>query len=500
MKIKSIIQNNPLKTVLCATLGLQGIIVCIALGWYTYESQEGGVILPGESTPHVAQPIPSGTELRARLDSRALAPHQGVQPLLEESAARHFVPKAHPQDDLKGDDTPPEATMPQQNEQQLVSPSPVRIVRHIISSGETLTTIWKKYGAPYTGAIAAADAFKQVGVSLKALKVGETLELQVDGSSEITGLKLLLSQRQYLLLDGNSLEGYSGSLIKPDIVEKERIISGVITSSFATAAEAQDIPYAVVDDVVDIFGGKMSFRRDLQEGDSFTLIYTERQTEEGKQLEPGALRAASIKNQGKLLVAVRHLDSKGKEHFYDETGEPMGNFFLRYPLKFTRISSVFSTSRFHPVLKRRRPHNGVDFAAPVGTPVRAVADGTITTKGYDRGGGNTIKIRHSSKYTTAYLHLSKFAKGIQRGSFVTRGQVIGYVGKTGLATGPHLHFSFYIDGKYVDPMKIELPRLPVGSDPIDKVYLAKTIKALEEAHDQIQFAQTTGIVNSYSTT
>jgi murein DD-endopeptidase MepM/ murein hydrolase activator NlpD len=171
----------------------------------------------------------------------------------------------------------------------------------------------------------------------------------------------------------------------------------------------------------------------------------------------------------------------GKARYFDAKGKLLGDTFLRYPVKFSRVSSSFSDARLHPVLKRRIPHNGVDFAAPVGTPVRASADGTVTFVGRKGPSGIMIKVKHNARYRTAYLHLSRIAKGIKRGTRVSRGQVIGAVGATGRVTGPHLHYSFYDRGKYVDPMKIELPTIEGlnKGNRIAKSYLKRVVVTLE---------------------
>jgi murein DD-endopeptidase MepM/ murein hydrolase activator NlpD len=157
-----------------------------------------------------------------------------------------------------------------------------------------------------------------------------------------------------------------------------------------------------------------------------------------------------------MYAVVRDVSADGTVRYFDEKGEMPTKSFLRYPVQFTRISSVFTHARFHPVLKVSRPHNGVDFAAPIGTPIRTVGDGVVVFAGYNRSGGNMIKIAHDSRYTTEYMHLSKIASGVKTGSRVTRGSVIGALGNTGLSSGPHLHFGLFDRGKYVDPMKAKI--------------------------------------------
>lgn len=364
----------------------------------------------------------------------------------------------------------------------------VKVVTHTIREGDTLTRVWRKYASDNGGAIKAAAAFESAAVPISSLRIGATVELQVF-DKDITGLRLELYNGDVLVLDGDSETGYSSRVIEAEIIEEEKVASGVITSSFSLAASNNDIPYGVVDQLVDIFSSRIEFRRDVQPGDTFSVMYKQKRLKSGKILEAGVVKAASFENNGRWVAAVRHVDSNGNERYYDSKGKPLGNFFLRYPVRFTRISSVFNTSRFHPVLKRRRPHNGVDFAAPTGTPVRSVADGTITLAGYRGGAGNMVKIAHGDKYATAYLHLHRIAKGMRSGMKVTQGQVIGTVGSTGLATGPHLHYSFYVNGKYVDPLKVQLPEEPSKFEAIPANYLDEVVVALKSSHADLRYAQ-----------
>lgn len=198
---------------------------------------------------------------------------------------------------------------------------------------------------------------------------------------------------------------------------------------------------------IDFFG--------LQNGDRFKVIYEE-QYVDSTTLGIDRILAASFHSEGKIYYAIP-FKQDGKEDFFDEEGNSLRKAFLKAPLRFSHISSRFSNSRYHPILKIRRPHHGVDYAAPTGTPVHAIGDGKVIAKGYYGQSGNRVKIRHNSIYTTAYAHLSRYGKGIHVGAMVKQSQVIGYVGKTGLATGPHLDFRFYKYGKPVDPLKVKAP-------------------------------------------
>lgn len=364
----------------------------------------------------------------------------------------------------------------------------VKIVKHTINEGDTLTRVWRKYANDNGGAMKAAAAFETANVPISSLRIGAIVELQIF-DKDITGLRLELYNGDVLVLDGDSETGYSSSVLEAEIIEEEKVASGVITSSFSLAAQDNNIPYGVVDQLVDIFSSRIEFRRDVRVGDTFSVMYKERRLKSGRVLEVGEVKAASFENAGNWVAAVRHVDSDGTARYYDSKGKPLGSFFLRYPVKFTRISSVFSNSRLHPVLKRRRPHNGVDFAAPTGTPVRSAANGVITVAGYRGGAGNVVKISHGEKYVTAYLHLNKIAKGIRSGTKVSQGQVIGTVGSTGLATGPHLHYSFYVNGVYTDPLKVKLPEEPNKFEAIPASYLDEMVVALKSSHADLRYAR-----------
>lgn len=267
--------------------------------------------------------------------------------------------------------------------------------------------------------------------------------------------------------------------ISPHIIEQERTVSGIIKHSFAAAARDLSLPYAVVDNVVDLFSSRIDFRSNIQPGDRFTVIYMERRREDGTLQRPGKVRAACFQNMNKIMSAVLYPGPSEKDHYYDENGQPLENFFLRYPVEFSRISSIFSDSRLHPILRIRRPHYGIDLAARVGTPVRSVADGVVTSVRYDRAAGRIIKVRHSSRYSTAYLHLHNFSKGITKGARVKRGQIIGTVGSTGLSTGPHLDYRLIKDGRYVNPLKVQLPKLPRTAQAIPSGYLSSMLQKLK---------------------
>lgn len=240
--------------------------------------------------------------------------------------------------------------------------------------------------------------------------------------------------------------------------------TGLIHSSLwnALANEDQGIELALA--MEDIYGWSVDFFA-LKKGDHFKVLYDKMEVE-GKAAGIGKIHSAVFNHHGVDYYAFRfQADSASKPDYFDEKGQSLRREFLKAPLKYSRISSRFSGSRFHPVLKIYRPHHGVDYAAPTGTPVHSIGDGTVVGKGYTGGYGHTVKIRHNSLYTTQYAHLSGYAKGISTGSRVKQGQVIGYVGSTGLSSGPHLDFRFYKAGHPVNPLKVESPpAMPVPSN------------------------------------
>ena len=365
---------------------------------------------------------------------------------------------------------------------------------HRVEAGHTLSKIWSIHGAPRLGAIMAERALKELGPAALSIRAGENLTLRIDDRGEIIFLQRKLRDGSLVTIEGDSVAGYRSTNIKPIVLETERSVTGVIQTSFVQAARAQNLTYELIDEVVDLFSARLEFRRELQDGDSFTVVFTERRLEDGTILEPGPLHAASISKNGELLFAVRYLDSDQSEHYFDEHGERLGNYFLRYPVKFSRISSTFSHARFHPVLKKNRPHNGVDFAAPTGTPVRAVADGTIEVAAYKGGAGNMVQLRHCDRWTTAYLHLHTIDPSVKSSRTVRRGQVIGTVGSTGLSTGPHLHFSLFDRGTYVDPMKATLPVLTNTKVKIPSDYLRLAVLGLRKERSTIMLAENIGAV------
>lgn len=280
---------------------------------------------------------------------------------------------------------------------------------------------------------------------------------------------------------GDSL---SVEVCQREVTVNEREISGIIqTSLFQTIAE-MGISYELTNKVVDILAWQVDFQR-LNRGDEIRIIYEELLAD-GKQIGIRNIKGIFFNYGGKPVYAIPFDQGNGVEYF-DEEGNSLRKALLKYPIEFTRISSRYTMRRFHPVLKVNRPHLGTDFAAPEGTPVRSAGDGVVEEAGYTSNNGNYVKIRHNSTYTTQYLHLSKIAPGVHRGTAVRQGQWIGNVGSTGLATGPHLCYRFWKNGKQVDALRVDLP----SSEPVKaefreafhhvKEKIVKRLKAIPSA-------------------
>ncbi|MDF1827720.1 MAG: peptidoglycan DD-metalloendopeptidase family protein [Legionellaceae bacterium] len=233
--------------------------------------------------------------------------------------------------------------------------------------------------------------------------------------------------------------------------------TGLVHHSLYTTAKQYHIPYTLIRQMTDILGWEINFARDIREGDQFTLIY-EAHYIDNELTHTGDVLAVSYTSQGHTHQAIQHKSPEFGVGYFTPQGTSVRKAFSRYPLQFSHISSMFNLSRMHPVLKQRRPHKGVDLAAPIGTPIRATSNGRVISIGYENGYGNKIKLQHPGNYTSIYGHMLKFKKGLTRGAQVKRGDIIGYVGQTGMATGPHCHYELRLNDKPLNPSTVKLPQ------------------------------------------
>jgi murein DD-endopeptidase MepM/ murein hydrolase activator NlpD len=244
------------------------------------------------------------------------------------------------------------------------------------------------------------------------------------------------------------------------LAPQQQMKSGEIRSSLFAAADAAGLSDNVATQLADVFAGDIDFHHDLRRGDKFNVIY-EMYYHDGSAIKSGRLLAAEFINQGRSYRAIWFQDAEGKGGYYTPDGKNLRKAFLRSPLEFSRISSGFAM-RFHPILQQWRTHKGIDYAAPIGTHVKATADGTVEFAGKQNGYGNVIMLKHQGGFSTYYAHLSRFAAGLRNGTRVRQGDVIGHVGQTGWATGPHLHYEFRVDNDVRNPLTVALPAaLPI---------------------------------------
>lgn len=260
--------------------------------------------------------------------------------------------------------------------------------------------------------------------------------------------------------------------------------SGEIQTSLFAATDQADIPDAIAVQLAEIFSGEIDFHRDLRRGDRFYISY-ETVMANGRPVKSGRILAAEFVHNGRALRAVYFDQGNGSGAYYDAEGKSLRKAFLRSPLEFSRVTSGFTNSRFHPVLKRWRAHQGVDYGAPIGTRVRVTSDGIVDFVGKQGGYGNLVVVRHGGNRSTAYGHLSRFAPGLRKGARVSQGDIIGFVGKTGLASGPHLHYEFRVGGNPVDPLRIALP----DAKPLDRQALANFKPQAEAALGSLALAR-----------
>ena len=329
---------------------------------------------------------------------------------------------------------------------------------YLVSKNETLSDILMNLGVPASEILNIVDNAKSV-LDVRKIVAGNLYHAytNVDSTNSLVYFVYEKTPRHFIVFDlKDTINVYES---EKEVHVKENQKFAIIDQSLYMSLMHADASPELAIKLSQIFAWQIDFYH-LQKGDFFKVIYDELFIDD-KFFAIGTINAAYFYHNGKDFYAIPFTQDNMFQYF-DEQGNSLRKAFLKAPLEFGRISSRYSKSRLHPVLKTRRPHLGVDYAAPVGTPIRTTGDGFVTDIGYNSGSGKFIKIRHNSVYTTMYLHLSRYAKGIKKGTGVQQGQVIGYVGSSGLATGPHLDYRFFVNGSPVNPLKVELP----SSDPI----------------------------------
>jgi murein DD-endopeptidase MepM/ murein hydrolase activator NlpD len=323
----------------------------------------------------------------------------------------------------------------------------------IVRRNDTLDRIFRRLELDL-GDLATLRAQDALRPALDRLIPGETLRFQHrDGSLYSMLRDVSLTER---LEVSRSADGLRADIVARPIVRQPTLARGVIHASLFEDGDAAGLADPTILELARIFGWDIDFVLDLREGDEFIVDY-ERIYKDGRYVQDGNILAARFVNQGREYAAVRYVAPDGKARYYTPDGRSMEKAFLRAPLEFRRVSSRFSLGRYHPILNRIRAHKGIDYAAPSGTPVRAAGDGIVRFRGTKGGYGNVIELQHGASITTVYGHLSRFAAAARTGSAVRQGEVIGYVGMTGLATGPHLHYEYRVSGQFRNPATVQLP-------------------------------------------
>lgn len=359
----------------------------------------------------------------------------------------------------------------------------LNLYHYEIKQGDNPAAIFSKLGYSAMKADSISKASANV-LDPKKIKAGmhyTTLTSQ-DSLETIRYIAFAKTLTDYAVIDltGDTIKAYE---YKKDISLKRKYIEGNIRSSLWNVIVENGASPLLAMKIADVYAWQIDFF-DIKAGDSFQVIYNEAFIDDTTFLDIASIDAAVFVHEGKEYTAIPFTQDSVYEHF-DQDGFSLRKAFLKAPLDFFRITSRFSNARFHPILKRYRAHHGVDYAAPVGTPVKSIGSGEVIAKGYMNGGGHSIKIQHNSMYVTSYMHLSRYAKGLEVGSHVQQGEVIGYVGSTGLSTGPHLDFRVYKNGEPINPLAMDAPpSLPVRPELMDsfKVIRNYYLSELDSLH------------------
>lgn len=334
-----------------------------------------------------------------------------------------------------------------------------------VQAGDTASNIFSRLNihSHLHGILENEDA-KQALVNIRP---GETFKAKLSADGQFERLIYQPNRLTQLNVEAGP-EGYIITTVEHPVDTRKVSASVTIDDSMYMDGKKAGLSDNVIMSLFNIYAFDIDFMQDIRRGDKFTAIYEERYLN-GEKLKDGPILAAEFTNKGKSYKAYRYTNAKGESDYYDESGRSLRKAFIRTPVKFARISSHFNPKRKHPILHTIRAHKGVDYAAPTGTPIRATGSGKVVFVGSKNGYGKTVILKHGKSYTTLYAHMSKFNKSVKQGSQVSQGQVIGYIGKSGSATGPHLHYEFRVNGAHKNPVTVKLP----NSSPLPKTEMAR---------------------------
>ena len=350
-----------------------------------------------------------------------------------------------------------------------------------VRRGDSLAAIFKRHEIPL-GELHAIMQLGRITRNLNALHPGDTLRLKLDPQQRVEQMVFDIDRLSALQVSRQG-ETFAARVVEHELDRRLTQSSGVIETSLFEAGKAAGLDDGLIMEMTAIFGWDIDFVLDIRRGDQFTLIYEE-QYLNGKKVKDGPIIAAEFINQDRRVHAIRYTDQEGRSDYYSPEGYSMRKAFLRTPVDFRRISSRFG-KRHHPILNRLRMHHGVDYAARSGTPIKAAGDGKVVYRGRKGGYGRVIILQHGGRYSTLYAHMSGYKRGLRVGSRVKQGQTIGYVGSSGRATGPHLHYEFRVNGVHRNPLTVKLPK----AEPIKPVYKAEFLDLAQKRLAQLDAAR-----------
>jgi murein DD-endopeptidase MepM/ murein hydrolase activator NlpD len=347
-----------------------------------------------------------------------------------------------------------------------------------IRSGDTLDRLFRKHQLDL-GNLATIVSLPAAGKHLRMLRPGDELKIEHEAGKLVSLYRELDLTNALKVSRGEA--GYFAEIIERPIDVQKRLAYGRIESSLFESAAAAGMPDKLIMNLAGIFAWDVDFVLDIRKGDDYYILYEEIY-QDGKFVTSGQIVAAEFNNNGRTFQAIRYVDKEGRADYFTPDGKSVRKAFVRAPVDFTRISSSFNPQRRHPILNTIRAHRGVDYAAPGGTPIKAAGDGKIIHRGRHGGYGNAVIIQHGGNITTLYAHMSKFASSAKMNGRVRQGDVIGYVGATGLATAPHLHYEYRLNGVHRNPRTVPLPQ----ADPIKEEYKADFLAAAEPIMSELQ--------------
>ncbi len=349
-----------------------------------------------------------------------------------------------------------------------------------VQPGDNLTAIFKRMGLGPQAVHEASNAGKDAR-RLRDLRPGETLKVRLSAQGDSFEELVYQPNRLETLTLNRAGDTVRSEYLKRKPEVKRSYATGTIRDSLFLDGQKAGLSNRKIMELAGIFGWDIDFALDLREGDTFGVLFEERHLD-GEQVGEGNILAAYFSNRGRELTAVRYEDADGNADYFAPDGDSMRKAFLRTPVEFARISSHFNLRRKHPILHTIRAHKGVDYAAPHGTPIRAAGDGRVTFAGTKGGYGRTLVIQHGDSYSTLYAHVKSFKRGIRNGSRVRQGEVVAYVGSSGLATGPHLHYEFRVNGVHRNPLTVKLPK----SIPVPRREMPRFVASTRDLVDQIE--------------